>query len=255
MPISYQGGKKRFAKDIYEAITDYEYEITGENKMSIFSPFAGMLSIELELMKNDNRRKIIANDLNSDLILFWKGLLNGWKPKKYCNESKYNSLKKSKNHSKERGYCLTAFGFGGIFGGGYRPKYQNKYQSTSQTESQYNKLLDVVDYFKEDGNKWTFKNKNYIDFNPKGKLIYADPPYKSSLKKSENKYLRNFDIDEFWETMIKWGKNNLVFVSEEHIPSKYKKYFKLIWKKDRKKKIGTFKGRKSTEKLYVYERQ
>ncbi len=255
MALPYQGGKKRFAKDIYKAITDYEYEITNENKMSILSPFLGMGSVELELMKNDNRKKIIANDINTDIILFWKGIQSGWKPSKMCNEKKYNSLKKSKKHSKERGYCLASFGFGGVFGSSYKLKYQDKYKRELDINTQYNKLLDVIDYFKEDGDKWKFENKDYTTFNPKGKLIYADPPYISSLNTGQNKHLRYFDTDEFWETMIDWGKNNLVFVSEESIPSKYKKYFKLIWKKDRKKKVGVeSKGRKSTEKLYVYER-
>lgn len=256
MPIRYQGGKQRFAKAIYEVISDYEYEITGKNNLNIYAPFFGMGSVELEFARNDNLdecvRKITANDINEDVILMWQSLQDGWLPKKTCSETYYYNLKK-KNPSAERGYYLSAYAFGGVFSSGFRGNYQSIEQSKREGINMYNKVKEVVPLL----DCFEFIHGSYCDTTPeKGEMVYADPPYFSSLNYGVNKHLTDFNYDEFWDIMRKWSKTNIVFISEEkggHIP----KDFVCIWSVNAKRTLGSHKGNKGTKKkeaLFIHKR-
>lgn len=255
MPIRYQGGKQRFAKAIYEVMTDYEYRNTGKNKLNLYSPFFGMGAVELEFSKRDNDekcvRKITANDINEDVILMWESLQDGWLPKKTCSETYYKKLKTS-DPSAERGFYLSAYAFGGVFGSSFRGKYQTPEQNKREGLNAYNKVKDVVPYLE----CFKFRNGSYVKRTPKkGEMVYADPPYYSSLDYGVNKYLTDFDYDEFWDTMRRWSKTNLVFISEEkgkHIP----KDFVSIWELSTTRTVGSLKGGKGKKKesLFIHKR-
>jgi len=255
MPIRYQGGKQRFAKAIYETITEYEYMNTGKNKLNLYSPFFGMGSVELEFSRRDNDercvRKIFANDINEDVILMWEALQDGWLPKKTCSATFYNNLKEEEP-SAERVFYLSAYAFGGVFGSSFRGKYQSPEQNKREGLSAYNNVKEVVPYL----DCFKFRNGSYVKRKPKkGEMVYADPPYYSSLNYGVNKYLTDFDYDEFWETMREWSKTNLVFVSEEmgkHIP----KDFVSIWSLKTTRTVGSLKGGKGKKKesLFIHKR-
>ena len=244
MVISYQGCKKRYAKDIVDVILEVEKIITGGNDMKVFSPFFGMGHVEFELLKRDENRIIHGNDLNSDIIEMWKQLQKGWLPEKNCSEKKYNKIKEMDSPSAERGYYLVAFSYGSIFNSGYRPKYQPKEISDASTKYNYNKIKNIVPYL----DNFKFTSKSYTKFNPKNKLIYCDPPYNSSKNKMKNKYLKEFNEDEFWETMRDWSKNNIVIISEQSAP----KDFTCIWKREIRRKTGPYAQSDSIECLFMY---
>ena len=90
-----------------------------------------------------------------------------------------------------------------------------------------------------------FYNKSYRDFNPKGMLIYCDPPYKSTQGYSTGM----FDSELFWDTIRKWSKNNCVFVSEENAPSD----FEIVWKKQKRRTLDKANRFYRYEKLYAYK--
>jgi DNA adenine methylase len=84
---------------------------------------------------------------------------------------------------------------------------------------------------------------------PKGYLIYCDPPYEGTKKYGA---VEKFDSEKFWETVRKWSKDNIVIVSEFTAPSD----FKCIWKKKRKILLtnGSIKANPSkTEKLFMHD--
>ena len=63
------------------------------------------------------------------------------------------------------------------------------------------------------------KAQSYDEFNPRGFLIYCDPPYQGN--RLSNKLFRNFDWDKFWDTMRRWSRNNLVVISERTAPADF----------------------------------
>ena len=89
--------------------------------------------------------------------------------------------------------------------------------------------------------------KNYLQYKPKNKLIYCDPPYEKTTGYSTSV---DFDHKLFWETMRKWSENNVVFVSEYNAP----KDFVMI---SSCKKYSSLSGRGSvdvrTEKLFIHK--
>ncbi len=255
MVIRYQGGKRRIAKKIYEVISEYEDRLLGK-KMNIFSPFFGMGSVELQFAKENSSRcsrKIHANDINRDVVLMWKNLKKGWLPKKKITKKEYEELRYSDQHSAERGFYLSAYSFGGVFGSSFRQQYQEDDHNIKEGENAYNAVKNVREYL----HCFKFECGSYDEYTPtKDEIVYADPPYNSSLNYGVNKHLTQFDSDEFWNKMRQWSKTNLVFISEEmgrHIP----KDFVCIWKKPVSRTIGSLKGpdgKQKREALFIHEK-
>ena len=217
---SYQGGKRRLGKKIYEAIVNYEAK-NSNNKLDYFEPFCGMCGV-LKHFTLENNRNIYACDLNKDIILMWKAVQQGWIPPSSCSKLKYNKLKNSPIPSAERGFIGTTCSFSGIFfKGGYRSKSQNYNFCKSGKKG-------VLELGKALHNTKFLNAQSYDSFEPSGMLIYCDPPYLSN--KINSQLFQNFDHEKFWNIMRKWSKNNLVVISERTAP----KDFKCIWNTDYK---------------------
>ena len=72
-------------------------------------------------------------------------------------------------------------------------------------------------------------------------LIYCDPPYKFNkfpvkYRTSTKKY-NTFDIDEFWNIMREWSKNNYVFISEVEAPED----FVSVWERNTYRSVSQSK--------------
>ena len=50
-------------------------------------------------------------------------------------------------------------------------------------------------------------SKSYDCFNPKGLLIYCDPPYLGNKLGNSSSLFQTFDHTHFWEVMRKWRYN------------------------------------------------
>ena len=214
---SYQGGKKQLGKRIYNVILDVERSL-GYDNLPYFEPFCGMCGVLIHFCKEDTDRDVQACDLNKDIILMWKKAQKNWIPPTHCDLGAYNRLKNSKTPSANRGFIGTVCSFSGIFfKGGFRPKSKNYdfCKSGSKAICEYTKYMKDVKFF---------SSKSYDKFNPKGMLIYCDPPYAGNNINTE--YFQNFDHEKFWNVMRKWSKHNIVVISEKTAP----KDFKCIWK-------------------------
>ena len=237
---TYQGGKKRLGKKIFEVISNIEEKITNENLLPYFEPFVGMGGVLRHFSKN-NKREVYACDINKDLIMMWKSLQKGWLPPTKCNRKYYEELKNSKQPSAERGYLGTVASWSGIFFASYRLDYNKKKDFLGEG---YRGIMDI----KSDIMNVEFLNSRpYHDFNPKGMLIYCDPPYLNN--NFNTKYFTNFDHDKFWKVMRKWSENNIVIISENSAP----KDFKKIWCAS-----STFTNNHKTKKyddcLFIYKK-
>ena len=188
---------------------------------------------------NDEKRNVVANDLNTDVILLWKAVQQGWLPEnKHLSKTEFEKLKNEKP-SKERCFYGINCAFNNQFLGGYRyPSNTINYVDVS-----------IRNLKKANINNVKFYNKSYLDFKPKGKLIYCDPPYINNSYK-HNKFF-DFDYDVIWDTMRKWSKDNIVVISEYNAP----KDFECIWIKKTNYNFNT-NGKSKTddkfEKLFIY---
>lgn len=221
---AYQGGKKQIGKYIYQVLLDLEHELRdGKNPLPYFEPFCGMCGVLVHFAKDPTwSRKISACDINKDIIAMWKGLQLDWIPPSKCTRKRYDELKYSLKHSAERGFIGVVCSFGAqFFRGNFRPKsQQHDFVSAGKRG-----VLNAVSHMSKKKVKF-IKSASYDTFDPKGMLIYCDPPYRGN--KVSNDTFENFDHDRFWNVMRKWSKKNIVVISEKQAP----KDFISIWSRD-----------------------
>lgn len=231
---SYQGGKQKIGKHIHAELVRLEQKYSN-TPLEYLEPFVGFCGI-IKHFSEDEERKLNATDINPDLVEMWRALQNGWIPDGYCNVDKWNRLKNQEFSTPEK----TLYGHVCSFGGIYFNYFINK-STRDYAKSGTRSILKIKD---------KIKNVNFMDaisydqLTPENMLIYCDPPYKHN--QLSNKLFNNFDHDQFWETMRKWSKNNIVVVSEYIAPDD----FMCIWEKDRPNSTSTIDKKRSIEKLF-----
>lgn len=222
---TYQGGKKRLGKKIYQVLTVVRDYFDMPQNVPYVEPFVGMASVIREFGKERGKlhpANLFATDINKDLILLHKANQRGWKPPRHISEKQYNELKYSKRHSPLRGFAGIAASWGGNFFHAYRLKYEttNKYLEEAarglaklRKDIKNVKFLDAMSY----DQLGIEKMKNL--------LIYCDPPYRGN--NLTNSLFRTFDHDKFWNVMREWSKHNVVVISESSAPPDFKVIFNL----------------------------
>ena len=210
----YFGGKIRIGKEISKRINEVELEINGKHNDKYFEPFMGMAGVFRHII--GTRRECIGCDNNEDLMIMWKSIKNGWTPPRHVSREKHLELKNGESSA-----LRTFVGFGcsfmGIFFSGFSDTSLQSYnQIMSISENIMSKNVSFIDH------------SDYRKHDPINMTIYCDPPYIESCKSNEMvKHFQKFDHDVFWETMRKWSKYNIVFVSETCAPND----FVCIWEK------------------------
>lgn len=246
---TYQGGKARIGNQIFKAILRLEKGTKYEGK-TYFEPFCGLAGVGLHFATKTPERKVELCDKNKDLILMLKKLQKGWiPPLQPCTKEKYDSLFESKKGSKtkkgsriknsaEKGFYSISCAYSGIIGGGFRVR-------DSKGNNFYKRARDgLIKLGKQIENTKILVAKDYTKFSPRNKVIYVDPPYKGN--NFRNEFFKDFDHVKFWETMRKWSKNNLVFISEYTAP----KDFKVVWTK-KISVVHSSNTRNKVEKLFM----
>lgn len=249
--MSYQGGKQKLGKRIYEVLDTIEEYFEEDTRLDYLEPFVGFCGVMKhfageQLSASEARKVLIGCDANKDVIAMWKATQRGWKPPITCTKKRYEELKNSKRTSRERGFIGVACSYSGIFFVGYRgtQTFRNgttksrTVSSAEMTATSVNKIAKMVKNVK-------FKVCNYQDMSPKNMLIYCDPPYASNDYQQSSFF--DFDSDKFWKIMKKWSKDNIVVVSEYKAP----KDFKMIWQ-SKTNVMHNGKNNIKTEKLFVY---
>ena len=229
---TYTGGKARIGKKIFEAIEKYEMEVTGNHEMPYFEPFVGMGGVLQEVAKS-HKREMTACDLEKSIPSFWNSIKNGWSPSRITKEE-YLSIKKNGVENAE--YAFAAFGCS-FRGSKWTHFYEECMDSSIKRikKKQYTHVMRNVNFI---------DSRSYKDHNPVGMLIYCDPPYSNSCFDNRRTNLIRFDTDEFWETMRKWSRDNVVIISERDAPSDFKSIFSL-------NRINTFNKTSLVEHLFV----
>lgn len=229
---TYTGGKARIGKRIFEAISEYERSLTGDNDRPYLEPFVGMGGV-LQHFAINHSREMIACDYQKCITSFWQEIQRGWIPSRISSE-KYKEIKIADRHDAE--YAFAAYGCS--FRGSKWTKFYNDFMERAI------KRIQKGDYVNVMSDVEFLAHKSYTEHDPHGMLVYCDPPYVGTRFDQRRTNLINFDTCQFWDTMREWSKDNIVIISERYAPEDFKSIFSL----ERK---NTFNDTTLTEHLFV----
>lgn len=223
--MKYVGGKHTISKQL----TDFIKSQVNPSEYEFYDLFCGSCGI----IKNMQEfKKVIANDIEEDLYLFWK---DDFALDFLPNEIQYKLYKHDPNPSQKRCFYRFFMSYGGKSWGGYLQRhciYKDR-DFFQEFKNSYNKIKPMLKNIE-------FHNKSYIDFDMEDAVIYCDPPYANTQE-----YDSSFNHDEFWKRMRYLSQKNIVFIScEEHPPD-----FIVVWKKDKLRTLQ--RERRIKEELLV----
>lgn len=233
--MQYHGGKATIAKDISQILND---EIKNTNATHYLEPFIGGGNVA-PLITNEVKR--IISDVDEDIIILWKAMLNGWVPPEIITEEEYKRLKSLTGKTPLKSFAAYGCSFMGKKWGGYaRNKKQHNYAKAAK-----NGLLKKVKGL----HGVTVNNLSYDSYTPGvGWVVYCDPPYENT---TGYKGTAKFNHELFWKTVQQWADNGaIVYVSEYTAP----KNILEVWSKE-KQASASLKDKtgKVTEKLFKLE--
>ena len=237
--MKYLGGKQRLGKHIAPILKEY----WNEDLNGYLEPFCGALGVLKHM--TDLPTTVYASDYHPDLIQMWKEVQqNKFIYPNSISEEEYNNSKMFKSPNAMKSFI----GFGMSFGGRYYGAYSDKYLGEKK-ENFCKEMINSLERIRPKISEVKFDTKDYSELNPKGKLIYCDPPYKETrypIKyRREVKKYDEFDNEEFWEVMRNWSKKNVVIISETSAPSD----FECIWEKEIGRSASKSKNTKKIEKI------
>lgn len=230
------GSKSRISKHIVPII---QSELDKNKIINYIEPFCGGLNI-IDKIKCKNKYAI---DSNKYLIALFMHIKNGNSLLDEVPKELYSDVRM--NIDKYEDWYVGNVGFlasynGRFFDGGYAGIVHTKANTIRDyyDESRRNLLKQIAAI-----NDMKFYCKDYTSLNPRNALIYSDPPYQGVKQYGNSK---NFNHEEFWNTMRNWSKTNIVLISEQSAPND----FECIWEQEITRTIDNNKRVKSTEKLF-----
>ena len=233
--MAYLGGKSKGYNHIIKVLNNSKYD-----NIPYLEPFVGMAHI---LKRIENKSNYYASDTNPLVY----SLLNGIQRKKqypFISKDRYFELKNQKKNTFEKSLAAFTYSYNGKEFAGYTLNDKDKTRNYPNERIRYYESLKKNPIFM----KTILSNIDYKLLNPKGYIIYCDPPYKNTTEYGDN----DFNHHEFWDIMRKWSKNNYVFISEYIAP----KDFKVIGKIN---KFSSMSGKGSNdiriEKLFQYNKK
>ena len=245
--MKYMGSKSRIVKYIAPIIQSY----IDENQTRIYiEPFVGGANV-IDKIQCEYK---YGFDKNKYLIALLQRVQNGLPLYDSVSKELYNKARSEYNQhdtNEFEDWQIGNIGFlasynGRWFDGGYAKSGYEKTKNGERYRDYYqeakNNLLNQAPKLKG----ILFDSKNYIDLNVYRAVIYCDPPY-ANTKQYQN--AKNFDYEEFWQTMRKWSEKNIVLISEENAPDD----FECIWEQEVSRSIKASNKSKSTEKLFKFK--
>ena len=245
--MKYMGSKARIAKHIVPIIQKY---IDDNNITTYIEPFVGGANV-IDKIKCKQR---IGSDKNQYLIALLQRVQAGQHLYEAVDKELYNQARTAFNQgntSEFEDWQVGNIGFiasfnGRWFDGGYAKPGYEKTKNGLRFRDYYNEAKNNLLKQAPDLKGIEFMCRDYTEVNPKGCLVYCDPPYQGTKQYAN---AMTFDYDVFWDTMRKWSENNIVIISEEHAPDD----FSCIWEQEVSRSIKADDKSKSVEKLFIYK--
>lgn len=177
-PFSYTGSKFNLLSQIID-----EMDYTKEHAIDLF---CGGGSIYTNIV--DKYKKVLANDIISDLIGIHKGLLESdeiiEKTKELCpnkdNQNDYIKLREdyNKNKTPEGLWSLMLCCNSNLMRFNKSGDFNQTWGNRSWNKSTEKKVIEFTEHIRQYKDKIIFSNKNFNDIKIlKPSFIYADPPY------------------------------------------------------------------------------
>ena len=242
------GSKSRIAKQIVPIIQSY---IDKNKSDKYYEPFVGGANI-IDKIKSNHK---YASDLNPYLIELLCHVQSGGELYDVVSRDLYNEAREAFNSndvSKFQMWQIGNIGFlasynGRWFDGGYAKPVVEKTKNGERYRDYYREgkdnLLKQAPLLKN----IVFKTLDYRNANPKGFVIYCDPPYCGVKEYKNSTY---FDYEKFWQIMNDWSVNNIVLVSELSAPNNWTS----IWKQTVSRSIKVNDKRKAVEQLFIHNK-
>lgn len=200
--MQYFGGKCRIATKISPVINGC---IQATGCKQYYEPFCGALWVGRRIDGVDR----VFSDANEALITLWRSIQGGWIPPDNLSESEYRILSSKRDPSDP----LTAFaGFACSFGGKWFGGYARNNSGVNRAGIGHRSLLAAARVIKPND---VFTTCSYDAIDPRGAVIYCDPPYMGTTGYGA---IGKFDTVIFFEWVREVGKSNWVFISEYCAP-------------------------------------
>lgn len=236
------GSKSRIAKYIVPIIQ----QCIDANDIKLYiEPFCGGGNV-IDKITCVNK---IGSDYHKYLIALLQRVQSGQPLLEEVPRELYNDVRTNQDAGKYEDWLVGNVGFlasyngrwtdGGFAKAGYE-KTKNGLRYRDYYQEAKNNILTQADSLQG----ITFVHADYRDTKPTERaVIYCDPPYEGTKQYANS---TKFDYEEFWETMRKWSKDNIVLISEQNAPDD----FKCIWEQEVSRSIKATDKSKSVEKLF-----
>lgn len=223
--LRWAGGKTRIVKIIDDF---FPKKIT-----SYFEVFVGGGSVLLHVIQKYKPYKIIANDINEDLIRYYLSVKNKCKTlqqelyeikNNYTSDSFKEKFKKLNENNPTEFFIRNKTSFSGLFTNYSKLAFEKNFTVSSINKiNDISKLIQQVDFINYDFEKYNKTLKDYF--------IYLDPPYYLNSKKGlygkKGILHKTFNHKALFNFVEKYGKNNKILISYddcEFIRELYKGY-------------------------------
>ena len=201
-------------------------------------PFVGYAHV---LRRVERKKSYQASDCNRLLIALLQGVQRGQRFPR-ISKPQYETLRNANGDATfERAVAAFAYSFkGGEWRGYFGTRRGRAYPDEHK---RYYEKLHTNPIFQ----RTRLKCIDYHRLQPRGKLIYCDPPYANTTGYNNGAV---FDSVEFWECMRKWSRDNVVFVSEYRAPSDFA-CVAAAWKRNHLSADGKSDWRR--ERVFVHK--
>ena len=232
----YQGGKARFAKHIAPIVNEAVKKSNGV----LVEPFCGGCNLTTHF-----KGKIIANDLNKNLIALFKEAVSGRKFPDFVSREMYEEARNGNFDDALTAYIGFCASYGGKYFAGYmginRPTAGEKFRNYQHEAMR--SFWRTVEGLRS-AESIEFSSLPYYDLEIKeGSVVYCDPPYFGTLGYRTGQ----FDHEHFWKWAEAVSEHSTVFVSEYTTLSDF---FVPVWELDAVVPLSK-KGKRATEKLFI----
>lgn len=229
----YMGSKNRIAKELLPIIT-----ADLQSNQWYIEPFVGGCNM-IDKIKHPHK---IGADNNKYLIALLKYVQDGKEPPLYIEKEEYQKVKANPDSYADWyvGYVGFICSHNGKFFNGYAGITTTKQGERNYIREKRNNILKQ----NLQGIELICSSYDQLDI-PENSVIYCDPPYSDTTS-----YKNSFDSAKFWDWVREKAKaGHKIYVSEYNAPSD----FRCIWEKELSSNLSKA-NKKSTEKLFVYER-
>lgn len=214
--LRWPGGKSKMTR-ILEKFMPEKIE-------NYFELFTGGASVLLFIIQKFNPDRILANDINTNLINYYKAVQENPQPlidsllqvkDAYNSEEFRSEFKKLNINDTVDFFVANKTSFSGLNYNYSKLAYERNFtHATIRKISQLSPILKNVEFINEDFRKFNRDLENYF--------IYMDPPYFSNSKKGlygkKGSLHKEFDHNRLRDFVNKYAQKNKIMISYDDCP-------------------------------------